>query len=385
MHIISIVGARPQFVKAAMVAEAIAVCNGRGSVLHAHIMRHDIVHTGQHYDPKMSQVFFDELGIPTPRFNLGVGSGTHAAQTAEMLQSCEEILSRERPDLVLVYGDTNSTLAAALAAVKLEIEVAHVEAGLRSYNQSMPEEINRVLTDHIAKYLFCPTPCSVDNLSKEGIREGVFVTGDVMLDAVLKWAKVTGANSDVLARLRVNRKSYILLTLHRAENTNSTERLIQILEEILMLPFPVLFPMHPRTRTCLANDRSMKSIWERLESSTTVSIMDPVSYLEMLALEDNARFVITDSGGVQKEAYFLGVRCLTLRKETEWTETLSDGWNTLIDPEADEMPALVERLWKQGSDTQRTCPDLSAFGRGHAAQNIVRTITGLPLQIREMA
>lgn len=336
---------------------------------------HTLIHTGQHYDANMSDCFFDELALPKPKYNLEVGSGSHAVQTATMLERVEDILSSERPDIVVVYGDTNSTLSGALAAVKLQIPVAHVEAGLRSFNRQMPEEINRVLTDHISTFLFCPTETAVENLSREGIVDGVFLTGDVMLDAVLEWRAKTAARPTILDRLGVQWGSFILLTIHRAENTDSIDRLSCIFNSLLHLPYPVVFPMHPRTRARMRGNPELAALWQRVTSSKAIAVIDPVPYGDMLVLEESARIIVTDSGGVQKEAYFLGVPCLTVRNETEWVETLRDGWNTLVPPENSRtLPAEVMRLWEADGARLRQHTDRSAFGKGHAAEQIVEIL-----------
>lgn len=323
MKLISVVGARPQFIKAAAVSRAIVAHNKKFS---DSALEEKIVHTGQHYDENMSKVFFDELEIPQPDYNLGVGSGSHGEQTGQMLQKIENVLVREKPGCVIVHGDTNSTLAGALAAVKLHIPVAHVEAGLRSFNRRMPEEINRVLTDHISDLLFCPTETSVENLANEGISEGVYQVGDVMYDSTLFYTKKSKRiEQKILERLDVQSKSYYLATVHRAENTNDTCRLaniVQALNEIATTDSPVILPLHPRTVACV--DKC------GLKFVGNVKVIQPVSYLEVLVLEDNARTILTDSGGVQKEAYWFRVPCVTLRDETEWVETVELGWNSLV-------------------------------------------------------
>lgn len=383
MHIISIVGARPQFVKVAMFVAAVQGYNQSAAVVDQ--VRHTLVHTGQHYDDSMSGLFFQELSIPLPDNNLDVGSGTHGKQTAAMLERTEEILLRERPGMVVVYGDTNSTVAGALAAVKLGISVAHVEAGLRSFNQHMPEEINRVVTDHVSDVLLCPTETAVENLRNEGINQGVFFTGDVMLDAVLNWREIADSKSEILRRLGISRGCYLLLTIHRAENTNSPERITEVLESVLNLPYPIIFPMHPRTRACLDGDLIPQDLRRRLLTSGTLKVIEPVSYLDMLALEDNAQIVMTDSGGVQKEAYFLGVPCLTVRGETEWVETLQGGWNRLLEPSVERMSNAVESLWSEGGERPSGSPDLSCFGQGKAAINIVKVLTEHTAKARKRA
>ncbi len=311
LRVVSIVGARPQFIKAAVVSRALR--QGHTEVL---------VHTGQHYDANMSAIFFDELDIPPPDVHLGVGSGPHGEQTAAMLTGIEGVLLRERPDWVLVYGDTNSTLAGALAAVKLGIPVAHVEAGLRSFNRAMPEEINRVVADHLSVLLLCPSQTAVDNLAAEGIRRGVRLVGDVMADALAVAAARAHSHSAVLTRLGIREGGYVLATVHRAENTDDPSRLGDILRALDALGEPVLFPVHPRTR------KAIEALGHR--PAGNVRYLEPVGYLDMVRLEQSARLILTDSGGVQKEAYWLGVPCLTLREETEWVETVQAGWNVLV-------------------------------------------------------
>jgi len=336
-------------------------------------VRHTLVHTGQHYDRTMSDVFFQELPIPTAEYNLEVGSGTHGKQTAALLERTEQVFLNDRPDVVIVYGDTNSTLAGALAAVKMNIPVAHVEAGLRSFNRQMPEEINRVAADHVSSLLFCPTETAVSNLRKEGIVDGVFLSGDVMLDAVLNFRKIAREKSNILSRLGLDTSDYLLLTIHRAENTNSSERVAEIVEFLLSIERPVVFPMHPRTKHRLEGDSTLHSLNCRLFESSHIRVIEPVSYLDMLALEDHARMVLTDSGGVQKEAYFLGVPCMTVRGETEWVETLAGGWNRLVEPSAKSLP-LIESMWAKNGSSPSGEPDLALFGGGQAAENIVNQL-----------
>ncbi|MCX7778261.1 MAG: UDP-N-acetylglucosamine 2-epimerase (non-hydrolyzing), partial [Armatimonadetes bacterium] len=291
LKLVTIVGARPQLIKAAPVSNAIQRHNSKNP---NRLIYEILIHTGQHYHYEMSQVFFDELRLKAPDYYLGVGSGTHGYQTGEMLKRIEEVLIKEEPDLVLVYGDTNSTLAGALAASKLGIAVAHVEAGLRSFNRKMPEEINRVLTDHISDLLFCPTPKAVENLQREGITKGVYLVGDVMYDAALQYSKLAGQKSRILGQLGLKPKQYALATIHRAENVDHPERIKSILtglKAIAQSGLPVVLPLHPRTRKQL----------ETLRLSTNgLYVIKPVSYLDMLVLEKNARVIITDSGGVQK-------------------------------------------------------------------------------------
>ena len=355
MKIVSVVGARPQFIKAAPVSKAFKKA-GHNEIL---------VHTGQHYDYGMSQVFFDELNISEPGMNLEVGSGHHGWQTGQMLMRIEEVLLREEPDWVLVYGDTNSTLAGALAAAKLQIRLAHIEAGLRSFNREMPEEHNRVLTDHCSDVLFCPTQTAVDNLAKEGITRGVNLVGDTMYDAVLQFSEIAKGHSAILQALGLKTKEYLLVTLHRPYNTDIPENLRSILDALLEIDKPIVFSVHPRTRERIAAlDGLAKS---QLESSS-VRVLDPVGYLDMLMLEQHARLVLTDSGGMQKEAYFFGVPCITLRPETEWVETVEAGWNVVV---GSNPTLIVEKVrnFQPPPQSQRR-----VFGNGHASELIVRAL-----------
>jgi len=313
MKIVSIVGARPQFIKCAPVSREIRKD-------HTEIL----VHTGQHYDPEMSDIFFEELQIPKPDYHLGVGSGSHGKQTGEILAKVEEVLLKETPDLVLVYGDTNSTLAGALAAAKLHIPVAHVEAGLRSFDRTMPEEINRVATDHISDLLFCPTKTAVDNLRNEGITQGVHLVGDVMADALDFNKKIAEERSRVLERLGVTRQHYFVLTIHRPSNTDNRDHMENIIGALAAEGTTVVFPIHPRTRKYLEEYK----LWDRLPANFTVT--EPLGYIDMIQLMGSAQKILTDSGGMQKEAYMLGVPCITLRENTEWVETVDAGWNSLV-------------------------------------------------------
>jgi UDP-GlcNAc3NAcA epimerase len=351
MKILSVVGARPQFVKAAPVSRALRA-----------VADEVLVHTGQHYDYGMSAVFFEELQIPEPDYNLEVGSGPHGRQTGQMLTRIEEVLLAEAPEMVLVYGDTNSTLAGALAAVKLHIPVAHVEAGLRSFNRLMPEEHNRVLTDHAADLLLCPTQTAVDNLAREGIDRGVHLVGDVMYDAVLHNASHAERHSAVLDRLHQSPKGYALATIHRPSNTDDPARLENILAALAALDVPVIFPVHPRTR-----QRIVDAGLESLSRSGSLRPIEPVGYLDMLLLEKHASLILTDSGGVQKEAYFFAVPCLTLRQETEWVETVKAGWNRLVDGDRSAILHAARSFRPTG-----TPPPL--FGDGHASTKIAARI-----------
>ena len=353
IKVLTIVGARPQFVKAAMVSRAIMASNRTGS---AQPIEEQIIHTGQHYDPNMSDIFFKELMIPEPVANLQAGTGLHGEMTGRMLAQLEREMLERKPDLVLVYGDTNSTLAGALAAAKLHIPVAHVEAGLRSFNKRMPEEVNRILADHVAAKLFCPTVASVENLRREGITEGVHQVGDVMYDAALLFGELAMSTSGALGRLGLAPGGFTLVTVHRAENTDDPVRLQGILEGLQAIPGTVIFPLHPRTRSRLPA-RALAGDGDALR------IIDPLSYLDMVMLEKHAKLILTDSGGVQKEAYFHGVPCVTLRDETEWVETVEAGWNQLAGSDRDRIAGCVAQARKG-----RAIPD---YGDGRASEAIV--------------
>ena len=354
MNIVTIVGARPQFIKAAPVSRAIQKHNRKG---HGTQITEILVHTGQHYDDAMSAVFFRDLDIPEPHVNLDVGSGPHGWQTAQMLMRIEEVLMAQKPGLVMVYGDTNSTLAGALAAVKLHIPLAHVEAGLRSFNREMPEEHNRVVSDHLSNLLFCPTQTAIKNLEHEGISKGVHCVGDVMYDSVLFNIHLAEKRSHILKQYNLKPKNYALATVHRAENTDAPERLkaiLNALEEITSNGLPVILPLHPRTRNKISDFNL---------SHNSLQLIDPVSYLDMLALEKQAKVILTDSGGVQKEAYWFKVPCITLRNETEWLETVKSGWNVLVGSETNCIIRTVEQA-KSGISYH------DAYGDGHTAERI---------------
>lgn len=379
MKIVSIIGARPQFIKIAPLVRAIQNHNKSNTPT----IKHLIIHTGQHYDYEMNKIFFDELGIPEPDYNLEVGSGPHGWQTGEMIKRTEEALTKERPQWVLVYGDTNSTLAGALAAAKIHMPIAHIEAGLRSYNKKMPEEINRVLADHCSAILFCPTENAVRNLQKEGftniINNGNLVdndlssltsptvinVGDIMYDALLLSLNIAEQKSSALERLKLKPKAYYLATVHRAENTNDKGRLKNIIEALIEISKekPVIFPVHPRTKKILGPDYS-----SLLTSHLSLRIIDPVSYLDMLILEKNAQQVLTDSGGAQKEAYLLGVPCITLRDETEWIETIETGWNVLVGTTKERILVVVNEASDQRVKPHKKHP---IFGDGGAGKRIV--------------
>lgn len=361
IRVLTVIGARPQFVKAAVVSRALV---GYG-------LQERIIHTGQHYDASMSDIFFREMGIPEPAHYLGVGSGPHGQQTGAMLAGIERVLLEERPDWLLVYGDTNSTLAGALAAVKHHVPVAHVEAGLRSFNRRMPEEVNRIATDHVSSLLLCPTDTAVGHLRAEGIvdaperhgfRRRVRQVGDVMHDATIAFGRVAAGRSKVLVDLGVRTGAYDLVTVHRAENTDAPDRLQAISEALCRVAEsrPVIWPVHPRTKKLLAGS----GIGDQL-TAAGVRLCEPVGYLDMLMLERSARCVITDSGGVQKEAFFAGVPCVTLRDETEWIELVEFGWNRLASPAAgaDHIVAAVEAA-RNGSH------GVQPYGDGHASQLI---------------
>ena len=362
----SIVGARPQFVKLAPVSRAMR--QARRSI------DDRIVHTGQHYDAAMSRVFFEELELPPPSVNLGVGSGSHGRQTARMLEALEEYLTVQRPDAVVVYGDTNSTLAGALAAAKLHIPVAHVEAGLRSFNRRMPEELNRIMTDHLADGLFAPTSTAMNNLSVEGLQSRAVLTGDVMYDAVLHNAERARARSGILRDLRLEPGAYGIATIHRAENTiaGELEVLLRALNEAASTFGRIVFPMHPRTAEVL---RTQVPNWQ---PAGNLSVTGPLGYFDMLALVQRARWVLTDSGGLQKEAYFLGCPCITLRAETEWTETLQDDANCIAGSDgARLMELLQQRELARRSFMQPPVAVAGPFGAGDAAQRIVAALCDL--------
>lgn len=318
MKIVTIVGARPQFIKAAVISRRISELNNNNPT---HSIEEVIVHTGQHYDDDMSGLFFRELEIPEPKYNLEIGSGSHGYQTGNMLIAIEGVLQKEKPDWVLIYGDTNSTLAGALSAAKLHIPIAHVEAGLRSYNRRMPEEVNRVLADQLSQLLFCPSQTAVDNLALEGINKGVYITGDVMMEAVQFAEKKIPETLAILNKLGIKLKEYLLATVHRAENTDNMDKLQRILSAFESLDNIIVFPVHPRTHNLLES--------VKYYPAENIKLIDPLGYFEIISLEKNAQMILTDSGGIQKEAYWLKVPCVTLRDETEWVETVTNGWNIL--------------------------------------------------------
>ncbi len=353
MKIVSIAGARPQFVKLAVICRAVAAQNGTP-------VRHVVVHTGQHYDAGMSDVFFQDLGMNPPDHHLGVGSGSHGEQTGEMMKRLEPLLASEKPDWVLLYGDTNSTLAGAVVAAKMSLRLAHVEAGLRSYNRRMPEELNRIVADHLSDLLLCPTPVAMENLRKEGLCGRAVLTGDVMFDAALMFREQAEKRGGPLADAWQPR-TFALATVHRAENTDEPDRLRNIfeaLDRIAETVCPVVLPLHPRTRKVL-----MASGW----TGRAIHVIPPCSYLEMMLLESRARFILTDSGGVQKEAYFVKVPCITLRDETEWSETLQNRCNVLAGADQEKIVAAAGNAGHAG-------PWTAVYGDGEAGLNTIAAL-----------
>lgn len=352
MKILTIIGARPQFIKASVVSKAILETPGLEEV---------ILHTGQHYDPNMSDLFFDQLGIPKPNYQLDINGGTHGDMTGKMLIEIEKVLLSEKPDIVLVYGDTNSTLSGALAAAKLHIPVAHVEAGLRSFNMEMPEEINRILTDQISSILFCPTQTAMDNLKKEGFQHKpitILNVGDVMQDSALLFAEKAVAPTDIPIQ-----KDFILATLHRAENTDNPERLASIVSALNYIHInimPVVMPLHPRT----------KNLLQKNNLSLNVNIIEPVGYLEMLWLLKQTDLVLTDSGGVQKEAFFFQKPCITMRDQTEWVELIEVGANKLVGADTDKIITTVKE-----SLEQKIIDKHQLYGGGQASQRITKELS----------
>jgi len=349
IKIISVIGARPQFIKAATISRIIRASEG---------ISEKILHTGQHYDRNMSEVFFRELNIPEPDFNLNIGSGSHAMQTGNMMIGIEKILAEEKPDWVLLFGDTNSTIAGAVTAAKLHIPVAHVEAGLRSFNRMMPEEINRIVTDKISDILFAPTQTAVENLRHEGLEKNTRLTGDVMYDSVLFHQHIIKQNPEKYSIANLPEK-YLLATIHRAENTDHPENLENILKAFGEAGYPVILPLHPRTAKTIS----------QFTIPSNLTITEPVSYLKMLSITMNAFKVLTDSGGLQKEAYFLKIPCITLRTETEWVETLIDNWNIIT---ATDPKKIIDAIHLPIPDRHPQ----PLFGNGNAAEIILHLLTG---------
>lgn len=369
MKLLTIVGARPQFIKTAIVSRAIQKISEKAQ---ANILQ-VVVHTGQHYDKNMSDIFFSEMQIPKPDYSLAVGSASHAVQTAKMMLLLEETMLKEKPDLVLVFGDTNSTLAGAITAAKLQIPIAHVEAGLRSFNRAMPEEINRILTDQLAELLFCPTEEALKNLKDEGIpskklNSKVFFSGDVMFDAAIHYSKIAG--SSWLNRNSLQSKNYILATVHRAENTDNKVKLkgiITALDQISRDFMPLIWPIHPRTMNLIQNDSDLKKMANQSNFITT----NPIGYIDMVCAEKNARLILTDSGGIQKEAFFHKVPCITLRNETEWVELVNSGWNVLAGTEPDFISNCTKNVLAKNFATVKR-PNF--YGSGNAGDFIVREL-----------
>jgi len=363
---VTVIGARPQFIKAAPLSNELRKRN-----------REFLVHTGQHYDDNMSDVFFREMGIPSPDRHLNVGSGSHGAQTAAMLAKIELVLEEIKPDAVIIYGDTNSTVAGALAAAKLHIPVAHVEAGLRSFDRRMPEEVNRVVADHLSTWLFTPSEVSVRQLATEGITKGVHDVGDIMADSVRVFSPLADRQSGVLERLALQPRKYSVATIHRAANTDDPARLAGIFEGLRRIPGPVVLPLHPRTKAAVQRSK-LEHLLSDTEAATSdtrrLVVVPPLGYLDMLQLQKNAGVILTDSGGMQKEAYYLGVPCVTLRDETEWVETVKAGWNHLVGAD----PARIAAAWEQCRACEsREWPLL--YGDGRAAGRIVEILAAKPV------
>jgi len=349
MKIVTIIGARPQFVKASVVSKALRAAG------HTEIL----VNTGQHYDDNMARIFFEEMGIPKPDYDLGVGSGTHASQTADSLIGIEKILVKENPDFIIVFGDTNATLAGALAAAKLHIKIAHIEAGLRSYNRDMPEEINRVVTDVLSDLLFVPTVVAEENLQQEGISSGIHIVGDVMVDALMTYTMVAEQRSSILDQLNLEKEKFLLMTIHRPSNADHDDRLLSILKEVSRIDLSVIFPVHPRSR-----DRVEKLI---SQTDGNIRIVDPVGYLDMMMLERYSNMIITDSGGVQKEAYLHKTPCLTVRGETEWVETVRDGWNYIVGDQLEKISILSKNFPEPKGWNHH-------YGDGHSSDKIIEIL-----------
>jgi UDP-GlcNAc3NAcA epimerase len=374
LKIITIIGARPQIIKAAALSRAIRF-------IYPDRIQEILVHTGQHYDEKMSNVFFEELSIPKPNYNLEVGSGSHGVQTAKMIEGIEQILLSEKPNYIVLYGDTNSTLAGAVAAGKLHVPIVHIEAGLRSFNKRMPEEINRILTDHCATFLFPPTKTGINNLIAEGFNENskapfsidnpkVLNVGDVMLDNSLYFAQIAIEKSAILKNLELENEPFVLCTIHRNDNTDDPERLSQIFEQLNNLAgnerLKIIVPMHPRTRKNI--DALDVELVSKINKNQHLIIIDPVSFLDIILLEKNASLIITDSGGVQKEAYFFGRPCLIVRQETEWVEIVEAGMAKLVQPNQ-IFNAAKDYLGKPSNTSV-----LSIFGDGKAAEKILEEL-----------
>lgn len=361
--IITIIGARPQFIKAAVLSRLIRSDRWKEEFTEI------LIHTGQHYDTNMSDIFFKQMDIPIPDINLNIGSGNHGRMTGEMLIKIEEILITEKPDIVLVYGDTNSTLSGALAASKLNIAVAHVEAGLRSFWKKMPEEQNRILTDHLSEYLFCPTQTAINNLKNENISNGIYNVGDIMLDASIHYSKILDTKDSTEVEQLLNNcgfpktlknNDFFLLTVHRAENTDDPTKLKEIFKGLANIGIEGVFPIHPRTKKIIAT--------HNIPIPSNIHLIEPVGYLEMLLIQRMCQFIVTDSGGMQKEAYFMKRPCITLRNQTEWVETVHSGWNTLVGTNTDKIKSAINSI-----NHPTLYPNL--YGDGNAAELILHNLT----------
>jgi UDP-N-acetylglucosamine 2-epimerase len=351
---LSVVGARPNFIKLPPINCALKDAG----------INHLIVHTGQHYDYEMSQVFFENLDIPKPDYNLDVGSGNPIYQLVEMMKSLESVLSKEKPSVVITYGDTNSTLAAALTASKAGFPVAHIEAGLRSFDRQMPEEANRVLTDHVSDYLFSPTKTGMQNLKREHVWGKSFLTGDIMVETFQKYMKKSEITSTIMDRLKIEPKGYLLLTIHRAENTTSKDRLSQIIRAVTRIKKKIIFPIHPRTLKVLNENKLLKE----LTDNPNIILTEPLGYLDFIKLEKNAEKILTDSGGIQKEAYLASVPCITLRENTEWVETVTNGWNQLVGFDC-------EKIVNSANDFNPISARKNLFGPPDASSKIVKILS----------
>lgn len=357
MKLVTVVGARPQFIKAATISRLIK------KEFSNEIDEH-IIHTGQHYDSNMSKVFFKALKIPTPKVNLKISNSSHGEMTGRMILKLEEVFLKKKYDALLVYGDTNSTLSASIAASKIHLPIIHVEAGLRSFNMSMPEEINRILTDRVSSLLFCPTSEAMKNLKKEGLSKNSYNVGDVMYDASKFYSDLVDTNK-VLKKFNLDRDNFILATIHREENTNNTKRLLSIINSLRILSekYQIIFPIHPRTKKFIKLNKLEKKF-------KNIKLVDPLDYLDMVALEKTSRVIITDSGGVQKEAFFFGKPCITVRNETEWVETVQLGWNKLTGANKDEIINGVESFYANYPKASNAKP----YGNGHAAEKIIKSL-----------
>lgn len=359
MKIVTVLGARPQFIKAALLSKELRKNN-----------EETIIHTGQHYDKEMSDVFFEEMNIPKPDYNMGIGSDTHARQTAQMMIALEKLFLSESPELVLVYGDTNSTLAAGLTASKLNIPIAHVEAGPRMFDKSVPEEVNRIITDNVSTLLFAPTDHSVNNLHNEGLFEGVHLTGDIMLDNFKYFFKLAERNSEILEKLKLKNKNYILVTIHRARNTDVEINLKNIINSLLTISKEetIVFPLHPRTMKFLKKYR----LFNKIKDATNINVIKPLGYFDMLLLIKNSNKIVTDSGGLQKEAYFAKVPCITLDSSTGWPETINEGWNVIFHEKGNDL--TKEDIINEIKSFNPPNKHRDVFGEGNTSKIISKLI-----------